>query len=755
MMLSLMLIVCAAVAVIQSDTLVAANSVSVAMSGFTSGADGVRVIGSGSSQTGSALAQVGDFNGDGIDDFVISASKMAVNSVGGAGMALLVLGRTGSWTEIDLTTVTSGATMMKVYGATASGYAGTSVGGAGDVNGDGRDDLLISVPLLSSGGLTRCGAVFVLFGNAGPYADVVLSGSFVASSIGYAVFGPHTDVYLGFRPTNTIGLQEDVNGDGFNDFVVSAADCIYLSRSSAGCVWIIYGSNASPANILLSSLQSSSGVLIAGGAAANDAAGGSIDAVGDFNNDGFPDLLIGATGLDPVVSGTQRSSAGAAYLLFGSSTLISRNPDLASFVTGATGVCFIGGATSWNVGEGVSGAGDVNGDGFADILFGASGANSFYGAAFVVFGTNVAYTADVDLLTFTAGAAGYAVLGSASFIRLGISISRAGDVNQDGFDDILCGSFPTNGRVSIIYGSSTVPTTNVTFGALDNAYSFIGTTGSQLGKAVYGGLDVSGDGIPDIVLGASTAALTPAAGGSARGNAGAAYVMMGPFILPTDQPTSAPSVQPSAQPSGQPTSQPFSEPTSQPSALPSSRPSGQPSSVPSVAPSSQPSSEPSSQPSRSPTVVPTTHPSAQPSSQPSRQPSAQPSSQPTVQPTLQPSAEPSAQPTSQPSSEPTSQPSSKPSVQPSGQPSSAPTVSAAPTAVPTDAPSGAAGTGSDGSSPGLSDGGIAGVVVGGVVFLILLIAAIVLAATYCCSQQGAGPTPAPTDGYEMTEVQEA
>lgn len=724
-MLSLAFILCAVVTFLQTDTVAAQNAVTVSMSGFTSGPGGQRTIGPTGSRAGDPIAQVGDFNGDGTHDFVISAPSMTVDSLYRAGLVALFLGHSGNWSEIDLSTVESGPTMMKVYGGVRDWQVGTSVGGAGDVNADGLDDLLISAPYLSNGGLTECGAVFVIFGSPGPYGDVVLSNSFVAGSTGYAIYGPSTRASLGNKATNTIGLLEDINGDGLNDFVVSTISVSYKGRTSAGRVWIIYGSTSTPANIMLNSLQSTAGVMIAGGAAAGNFAGVSIDAVGDFNKDGVVDVLVGAYQYTPVISGTTKTHAGAAYLLFGSSTFTSRDPDLANFVSGPEGVRFLGAVEGDRLGQAVSGAGDVNGDGYADILIGAY-TSLPGGKIYVVFGTETPYTSDVDMLAFNGGIAGYTVLGSSTIQQIGYSLSRAGDVNQDGLDDLLCTSYfsgaAAGGQVSILFGSSVSPAANVDFSGPVTAYSFTGTSASRLGSRVAGGFDVNNDGIPDIMLGAPFATVIPAAGGDQRGNAGAVYVVMGPLFLPTDQPTSAPSTQPS------------------------SRPSSQPSSQPSVQPSAQPTTSPSSLPTTQPTARPSSGPTSQPSSRPSAQPSAQPTNKPTNQPTTQPTVRPTTQPTRQPSSEPTSQPSSRPSVQPSAQPSSAPTHSAAPTALPTIDPRA-------GSSPVLSDGGIAGVVVGGVVFLLLLIAAIVLGVKYCCAQGAAAP--APTSEYEMAQVQEA
>jgi len=731
-MLSSVLISVAVLLLVSSAANADVGLTSTALSTFSSGSDGLYVFASSSSSAGYCFVQIGDHNNDGFVDMAIGATTAAINGQASAGLAIVILGQS-NFTNIDISTAVSGATLRRIYTGISTNLVGSSLGGAGDVNADGFADLLVSAPNYSyNGAATNNGAFYIIFGTAGPYVDVVLGASFVAGSIGYALYTSMEFSQLGSLTANSRGLG-DINGDGIDDFAISANPFDYAGRNAAGAVWVVYGkpTATTPADINLDT-PGSWGVTI-GGSKALDRAGCAIDSAGDFNNDGKPDFILGANGYDPVVGGVTRNSAGAAYLIFGTGSALS-SLDLLNFVTGAAGVRFIGAAAINEAGGSVSGAGDINNDGFDDLLIGAryfaANGKTSAGVVYVIFGTNAAFSADVDLLGWAAGARGFAVLGGQAQQQLGSAVSRAGDVDNDNIADILFAGSGNPVRAYVLSGSTTNPAANVDIATATDLYSFQGITSIA---SLYGGSDVNGDGYADLMLGSPGAT-----------NTGQGYMVLGPLprtntFSPTMQPT-RPTAKPTALPSALPTAVPSAVPTADPSAVPSAKPTSRPSSQPSGAPSGQPSTMPSGQPSGSP--------STQPTSVPTVQPSGQPSSQPTSEPSGQPSTRPSAQPSSQPSAEPTSQPSSAPSAQPSAQPTVAPSA-------PTVQPSGSAGTGGDVSSPGLSDGGIAGVVVGGVLFLLLLLIALVAVLRLCAQQTTPTQTEAAPAQYEMTQVEEA
>ena len=170
-----------------------------------------------------------------------------------------------------------------------------------------------------------------------------------------------------------------------------------------------------------------------------------MSSAGDVNGDGLADLLIGADGAD-----VNASYSGASYVVFGRDTAqtgpFPASLDLSS-LDGTNGFRVNGVATGDRSGYAVSNAGDVNGDGLADLLIGAyrAGPNgSESGARYVVFGRNTAQTgpfpASLNLSSLD-GTNGFRLSGVAAGFRLGRAASRAGDVNGDGLADLLIGAF--------------------------------------------------------------------------------------------------------------------------------------------------------------------------------------------------------------------------------------------------------------------------------------------------------------------------
>ena len=356
---------------------------------------------------------------------------------------------------------------------------------------------------------------------------------------------------------------------------------------------------------------------------------------GDFNGDGLADFLIGSPG----ANAAGRSSAGVVYLFFGSnSSLITT--DMSTYVTGATGVRFLGAAAMESLGLGVSGVGDVNGDGIDDIAFGAGtlvyNNRGLSGAIYILHGTKTAFTADVDFLQFKPSAKGFVIYGDSYDVRLCIA-SPAGDVDGDGVNDILVGGNGPNSRAHIVYGQKQVRTVNVDT-ATDDVMTFV-YSNARLGNSLAGGKDLNGDNIPDILLGASEATVTPEAGGSAVNKAGVVFMLPGPFKLPN------PTTSPSAPPTLAPTLPPSLKPSLRPSANPSFSPSASPGVSPTAPPSLNPTATPSANPSTMPTVVPSNVPTIDPTMLPTQMPTLAPSVIPTHVPTNAPSNLPTAKPT--------------------------------------------------------------------------------------------------------------
>ena len=189
------------------------------------------------------------------------------------------------------------------------------------------------------------------------------------------------------------------------------------------------------ANVDLSSLDGTTGFRFSG-AAAYDLSGVSVASAGDVNGDGFADVIIGAYGADP-----HGADSGASYVVFGKASGFAANIDL-STLDGTTGFR-LGGVVAGDLsGFSVATAGDVNGDGFADLIVGAFGADphgSYSGASYVVFGKASGFAANIDLSALD-GTAGFRLSGAVAGDQSGRSVASAGDVNGDGFADLIVGA---------------------------------------------------------------------------------------------------------------------------------------------------------------------------------------------------------------------------------------------------------------------------------------------------------------------------
>ncbi len=384
---------------------------------------------------GYSAGTAGDVNGDGYADVIVGAH---MNDAGGtdAGRAYIYFGGPGQDAVPGLT----------LTGAAGGDWFGRAVGTAGDVNGDGYADVIVGASY-GSGGATP-GHAYVYFGgpNADTVPDLILTGENAGDAFGQSV-----------------GTAGDVNGDGYADVIVGAHMCD-AGGVNAGRAYVYFGgpnADAVPDLILT-------------GANASDYFGFSVGTAGDVNGDGYADVIVGARGND--AGGTD---AGSAYVYFGGPGA-DDSPDLT--LTGAA----LGGAFGSSVGT----AGDVNGDGFADVIVGApQSGTEWAGQAYVFFGGPGADAVPDLTLTGTEDEA------------YGGSVGAAGDVNGDGYGDVIVGASYDSphgfgvGHADVFFGGpapDAVP--DVTF---------VGAAPFDLfGYAVGTAGDVNGDGYADVVVGA-------------------------------------------------------------------------------------------------------------------------------------------------------------------------------------------------------------------------------------------------------------
>ncbi len=374
----------------------------------------------------------------------------------------------------------SNASLSSFIGEAAEDNSGYSVSGAGDVNGDGYDDILIGASYNGEGGNSAGQTYLILGRSTGWSMDKDLS-TVDASFIGEAA---------GDGSGSSVSGAGDVNGDGFDDILIGAK---YNAEggSSAGQTYLVLGrSTGWSMDTDLSSVDAS---FI--GETVSDYSGQSVSGAGDVNNDGYDDIIIGANQNDE-----GGAIAGQTYLILGKSTGWSMDTDLST-----ADASFIGEAAGDYSGQSVSGAGDVNNDGYDDIIIGANqndegGVKA--GQTYLILGKSTGWSMDTSLSTVNAS-----FIGEAASDYSGQSVSGAGDVNNDGYDDILIGA-PNNdegwidvGQTYLVLGRSTGWTMDTDLSTVDA--SFIGEAlGEYSGSSVSGAGDVNGDGFDDILISA-------------------------------------------------------------------------------------------------------------------------------------------------------------------------------------------------------------------------------------------------------------
>ena len=401
------------------------------------------------------------------------------------------------------------AAFIRFEGATPAGNAGVSVAGAGDVNGDGRADLLVGEHFAGNRGRAHAGSAYLLFGKDTP-------GSVDLGALGQAglrIDGAATGDLAGWA----VAGAGDVNGDGRTDVVVGAPQADGNGRAGSGSAYVVFG-KSTPTNVDLAELGPA-GFRI-DGAAAGDEAGTAVAGAGDLNADGLADVIVGAR----FAGNSDRAYSGSAYVVFGRAE--PGRVDLATL--GHAGFRIDGAADSDLAGWSVGGAGDVNGDGRADVIVGARFAGNRRragsGSAYVILGKESATTVDLAAL----GQAGFRIDGAAAGDLAGGSVAGAGDLNRDGRADVVVGARGADNNDRLGSGSAYVvfgraPPTNVDLGALGHAGFRIdgAATGDRAAYSVAGAGDVNADGWLDVLVGAHYADI------NAREDAGAVYVVLG------------------------------------------------------------------------------------------------------------------------------------------------------------------------------------------------------------------------------------
>ncbi|MFC1905934.1 hypothetical protein ACFLWJ_00430 [Chloroflexota bacterium] len=425
-----------------------------------------------------SVSSAGDVNGDGYDDFLIGAHKNG----GAKGKVYLFLGKATGWsTDTDL------ASADASFIGETNGFAGFSVAAAGDVNGDAYDDFLIGAYGDAGGKGLYTGQTYLILGKATGWAldtDLAVPTNADASFFGEA---------LGDESGYSVCSAGDVNNDGFDDILIGARKNDGAG-SDRGQTYLILGKATGWAR----STELADADASFMGEVDADESGSSIAPAGDVNNDNYDDFLIGAS-----LNDEAGADAGQVYLVLGKASGWSADTDLAEPAN--ADASFRGNVAGDQLGESISSAGDVNGDGYDDFLIGATknddGGNNA-GQTYLIMGDSTGWFRDLSIDNADAS-----FIGEAADDESGNSVACAGDINGDGYDDILIGaklndeSGAEAGQVYLIYGKSSGWSKLTSLSTVDA--SFKGeNAGDEAGHSISSAGDIDGNGGSEILIGA-------------------------------------------------------------------------------------------------------------------------------------------------------------------------------------------------------------------------------------------------------------
>ncbi len=397
-------------------------------------------------EVGHSVGSAGDVNHDGFDDVIVGAPHDTYG-VSTEGVAYVFYGSFPGLSDVP---------DWQIGGGQQGALFGASVAGAGDVNGDDYDDVIVGAPGYKNG-QTRTGAAFVFHGASWglqPTPD-------------WTFVGDQKDENLGI----SVGPAGDVNGDGYDDVIVGAP-WYSDGQPNEGAVFVFFGSD--------SGLGMTPDWLVRG-EQAYATLGASVGTAGDVNGDGYSDVIVGTPNYD--VAGTDE---GAAFVFYGSDTGPGASPGWAAY----------GDQEKGQFGASVGTAGDVNGDGYDDVIVGMpdrdEGQKTEVGAALVFHGSEDGLSASH----------GWMVAGDQEGARFGAAVATAGDVDGDGFDDVVVGAplysdgEKQEGVAFVFHGSPAGPHLQAAWRAGgDKAETEFGSSVSTAGY-------VTGDGYADLVVGA-------------------------------------------------------------------------------------------------------------------------------------------------------------------------------------------------------------------------------------------------------------
>ncbi len=451
---------------------------------------------------GISVSTVGDVNSDGIDDLIIGSG--GTNAEGTyTGVIYVIWGKAGvTRPNLDTSEFTTSDGFI-IHGAAEDDFAGWSVADAGDINGDGIADLTVGAFGNDAGG-SNAGVGYVIWGKAGATRTNIDASEFTTND-GFIIQGAAADNGLGW----SVAAAGDINADGIADLVVGAIGND-VGGSAAGASYVIWGkTGATRTNIDTENFAVGDGFVIQG-SSVGDGLGWSVSAAGDINNDGYDDLIVGALYRDAA-----DTYAGTAYVIWGRAGATRANIDTAALAA-SDGFIISGPGKDAYLGSSVSGAGDVNNDGYDDLIIGApysdfDGQNP--GVTFVIWGKAGATRANIDTGALTSSD-GFSIRGDEKSDSLGWSVSTAGDLDNDGHDDLIVGApysddgGPNIGAAYVIWGKAGATRANIDVTNLTDNDGFIiraHVAFDSLGFSASAAGDVNNDGYDDLIVSAPVA----------------------------------------------------------------------------------------------------------------------------------------------------------------------------------------------------------------------------------------------------------